>query len=248
MIGPPTPAVTAHQQRKKQIGKHTAREIEKWKGTSRPRPRKGVVTDPTLHKHHVMADLRKHNISMIPATIGPWGDMGPMLELTLYGTFPSDVNYMSILAGHRTLVPETTEAIMTARSRAKVQALLPSAEASWRLNHGRRWFGPTYQDTMSPLPSTRKNIGLMLTRELANQVAVGATRATTSFISHEPPKRSRGHTYVARAPGGLPLTSDRDCYGAPVGAHTTPPTAQSFHLSTAPLELDSLKDLSGESV
>eukprot|EP00978_Attheya_sp_CCMP212_P001600 scaffold3279_cov56-Attheya_sp.AAC.1 len=126
---------------------------------------------------------------------------------------------MSILAGHRTLVPETTEDIMTACSRTKVHALLPSAEASWRQTHGRRWFGPTYQD-MSPLPSTRKNIGLMLTRELANQVAIGATRATTSFTLHEPP------TYVARAPGGLPLTSDRGIVMAPLWAcvpHPQPP-------------------------
>jgi hypothetical protein len=79
MVGPPKVATTASKQRKQQIGKHTECEIQKWKGTSKPRPRDGVTPDPTVHKHHVMADLRRQGISMIPATVGSWGDMGPML-------------------------------------------------------------------------------------------------------------------------------------------------------------------------
>jgi hypothetical protein len=149
---------------------------------------------------------------------------------------------MRIMTRHRTLVPETTEAIMTARSRAPVKALLSSAEDGWRRQFGRRWFGPTYQD-MSPLPSTRKNIGLLLTRELAYQIATGATRAATGFTSHEPPQRSRHRSNAVSAPGGLPLTSDRECYGIPLDVRAT--TTQTFCLSVAPSELDSL---SGELV
>eukprot|EP00978_Attheya_sp_CCMP212_P042953 scaffold271652_cov67-Attheya_sp.AAC.2 len=193
-----------------------------------PHPCDGITPDPTLHKHHVMADLRQHGIIMIPVTISPWGDMGPMFKLTLYGTFPSDINYMSILFGHRALMPEeTTEAIMIARSGAKVQVLLPSTEAGWHQQYGRHWFGPTYQDIMPPLPSTQKNIGIMFTSELTNQIAIGVTCATTSFTLHDPPKRSHGHTNnVALAPGRLPLT---------MGTHITTPTTQSFYLSVTPM-------------
>eukprot|EP00978_Attheya_sp_CCMP212_P010180 scaffold24456_cov51-Attheya_sp.AAC.3 len=127
-------------------------EIEKWKGMSRPRPEKGKTLDPNLKKHQVISDLLLHGISMIPATVGPCGDLGPMLEMPLYGSFPSQVKYMRLIARHQTHIESTKEAIMTARSTSKVQALLPAAEHGWRRQYGQCWFGPTHQD-MSPLPS-----------------------------------------------------------------------------------------------
>jgi hypothetical protein len=70
-----------------------------------------------------------------------------MLEMLLYGTFPSDVNYMAQLAKHRKCKQHTREISLQARSsRAKVKALLPTANTGWRHHFGRRWFGPTYQD------------------------------------------------------------------------------------------------------
>eukprot|EP00978_Attheya_sp_CCMP212_P024388 scaffold76486_cov33-Attheya_sp.AAC.8 len=147
MVAPPPHAESYNEQRTKQLRMHTDREIEKWKGMSRPRPEKGKTLDPNnLQKHQVFSDLLLHGISMIPATVGPWGDLGPMLEMLIYGSFPSQVNYMRLIAKHRTRIASTKEAIMTARSTSKVQALLPAAEHGWRHQHGRRWFGPTYQD------------------------------------------------------------------------------------------------------
>jgi hypothetical protein len=240
MVASPPHAESYNEQRTKQLRMHTDREIEKWRGMSRPRPEKGKTLDPNLKKHQVISDLLLHGISMIPATVGPLGDLGPMLEMLLYGSFPSQVNYMRLIAKQRKRIATTKEAIMTARSTSKVQALLPAAEHGWRQQYGRRWFGPTYQD-MSPLPSARKNIGLFLTRELALQIAIGATRATTTFISHEPPPRQRHNKYVAAAPGGLPLTSDRDCYGISLDSHGLTPPIENFGLPGTPQqELDSL--------
>jgi hypothetical protein len=127
---------------------------------------------------------------------------------------PSDVNYMQLLAKHRKGKQHTKEICLQARSRAKVQALLPSADDGWRKHFGRRWFGPTYQD-MSPLPSARKDIGLMITRQLALQISIGATRAATKFISHDPPTRTRPRKARATI-GGLPLSSDRTSYDVPM--------------------------------
>eukprot|EP00978_Attheya_sp_CCMP212_P008002 scaffold18647_cov26-Attheya_sp.AAC.1 len=200
MVATPQGATNAQKQRINQIRMHTVRELEKWKGMSSPRARPKTDTDPendedaepapeldpAVRKYHVIRDLHNNGISMIPATVGPFGDFGPMLEMLIYGTFPADVNYMAQLAKHRKGKQHTREICLQARSRAKVKALLPTADAGWRHHFGRRWFGPTYQD-MSPLPSARKNIGLMITRQLAQQISIGATRAATKFISHDPP-------------------------------------------------------------
>ena len=95
---------------------HTDWEIEKWKGMSRPCPEKGKTLDPNLKKHQVISDLLLHGIStMIPTTVGPWGDLGPMLKMLLYGSFPSQVNYMRRIARQRKCIASTKEAIMTAR-------------------------------------------------------------------------------------------------------------------------------------
>jgi hypothetical protein len=127
---------------------------------------------------------------MIPATVEPFGDLGPMLEFLLYGTFPSDVNYMTLLTKHRVGVAHTKEMCMIARSRAPFKALLPSAYKAWRQQYGRRWFRPTYQD-MSPLPSARKNIGIMIARQMAHHLSIGATQAASKFVSLDPPTRVR---------------------------------------------------------
>eukprot|EP00978_Attheya_sp_CCMP212_P025972 scaffold84621_cov63-Attheya_sp.AAC.4 len=57
--------------------------------------------DPAVRKYHVIQDLHNNGICMIPATVGPFGDFGPMLEMLLHGTFPADVNYMAQLVKHR---------------------------------------------------------------------------------------------------------------------------------------------------
>jgi hypothetical protein len=239
MVSTPEGAANATQQRKNQIRKHTVRELEKWKGMSSPtvKPKKTnrtknitttpvvpepapVPLDPSVRKHHVIQNLLNNGISMIPATVGGLGDFGPMLEMFLYGTFPPDVNYMTQLSTHRTGVKHTKEACLTARSRAPIKALLPSADQNWRKNFGRRWFGSTYQD-MSPLPSSRKNIGIMISRELAYQISFGATKAASKFVSHNPPPRSRSYP-VRPTVGRLPLSSDRDCYDALAGIITQP--------------------------
>jgi hypothetical protein len=144
---------------------------------------------------------------MIPATVGPFGDLGPMFEFLLHGTFPTDVNYTTLLTNHRVGVAHTKEMCLTARIREPVKALLPSADMSWRQHFGRRWFGPTYQD-MSPLPSARKNIGIMIARQMAQHLSIGATKAASKFISHDPPTRSRPPKSYPTI-GRLPLSSDR---------------------------------------
>jgi hypothetical protein len=245
MVATPKGADNAHKQRTNQIRMHTVRELEKWKGMSSPRvkpkpdndPTKTTTTttpqtdptsttddpdendlDPGLRRHHVIQNLHNNGISMVPATIGSFGDFGPMLEMLLYGTFPSDVNYMTQLAKHRVGVAHTKQVCLHARSRAKVKSLLPSADQGWRQHFGRRWFGSTYQD-MSPQPSARKNIGLMIARQMAQHISIGATRAATKFISHDPPTRTRPPKSRC-ATGGLPLSNDRDCYGIPMDPDT----------------------------
>jgi hypothetical protein len=74
---------------------------------------------------------------------------------------------------------------------------------------------------MSPLPSSRKNIGIMISRELAYQISFGATKAASKFVSHNPPPRSRSYP-VRPTIGRLPLSSDRDCYDALAGIVTQP--------------------------
>jgi hypothetical protein len=179
-----------------------------------------VPLDPSIRKHHVIQNLHKNGISLVPATVGAFGDFGPMLEMLLYGTFPPDVNYMAQLSTHRTGIAHTKEMCLTARSRAPIKALLPSADNSWRKNLGRRWFGSTYQD-MSPLPSSRKNIGIMISRELAYQISYGATKAASKFVSHNPPTRTRSFP-IPPTVGRLPLSSDRDCYNSLAGVVTQP--------------------------
>jgi len=240
-VGTPDGAINATKQRKNQIRKHTVREIEKWKGMSTPRvkpkpdklptdktsPSTPTADDPPplppgILRHHVIQNLHNNGISMIPATVGPFGDFGPMLEFLLYGTFPSDVNYMTLLATHRTGVEHTKEICLTARSRAPVKALLPSADKAWRQHFGRRWFGATYQD-MSPLPSARKNIGLMITRQMAYHLSIGAKQAASTFVSHDPPTRTRSPKSYPTI-GRLPLSSDRARYDVLMDIDSTPET------------------------
>eukprot|EP00978_Attheya_sp_CCMP212_P025971 scaffold84621_cov63-Attheya_sp.AAC.3 len=68
---------------------------------------------------------------------------------------------------------------------------------------------------MSPLPSARKNIGLMITHQLAQQISIGATRAATKFISHDPPTHMRPRK-AQKAMGAPPLSTDRASYGVPM--------------------------------
>jgi hypothetical protein len=116
MVATPQGAINAQEQRINQIRMHTVRKLEKWKRLFSPRAHPKTDTDPkndedaepepeldlVVRKHHVIQYLHNDGISMIPATIGPFRDFGPMLEmLLLYGTFPSDVNYMAQLAKHQ---------------------------------------------------------------------------------------------------------------------------------------------------
>jgi hypothetical protein len=236
MVGTPEGATNVTKQRKKYLQKHTVRELQKWKGMSKPRvkPRAAKQTnstpppnmpsnppvpdepelDPAILKHHVIQNLHDNGISMVPATVGPFGDFGPMLNFLLYGTFPTDVNYTTLLSSHRVGVAHTKEMCLTARIREPVKALLPSADMSWRQHFGRRWFGPTYQD-MSPLPSARKNIGIMIARQMAQHLSIGANKAASKFVSHDPPTRPRP-TKSYPTIGRLPLSSDRASYGVPM--------------------------------
>eukprot|EP00978_Attheya_sp_CCMP212_P025227 scaffold80826_cov61-Attheya_sp.AAC.2 len=86
-----------NEQRTKQLHMHTDRESH-------------FGPPPSWHQY----DIRH--------SCGPWGDLGPMLEMLLYGSFPCQVNYMQLIARHRTHITSTKEAIMTARSISKVQA------------------------------------------------------------------------------------------------------------------------------
>eukprot|EP00978_Attheya_sp_CCMP212_P038783 scaffold195813_cov56-Attheya_sp.AAC.1 len=54
--------------------------------------------------------------------------------------------------------------------------------------------------------------------------------------------RQRHNKYVAAAPGGLPLTSDRDCYGISLDSHGLTPPIENSGLPGTPQqeELDSL--------
>jgi hypothetical protein len=70
--------------------------------------------DAAILKHHVIQNLHDNGISMIPATVGTFGDLGPMLEFLLYGTFPTDVNYTSLLSKHQVGVEHTKEMCLTA--------------------------------------------------------------------------------------------------------------------------------------
>jgi hypothetical protein len=82
--------------------------------TTTPKPDKPEL-DAAILKHHVIQNLHDNGISMIPATVGTFGDLGPMLEFLLYGTFPTDVNYTSLLSKHQVGVEHTKEMCLTAQ-------------------------------------------------------------------------------------------------------------------------------------
>jgi hypothetical protein len=70
-------------------------------------------------------------------------------------------------------------------SRAPIKDLWPLADQAWRKKIGQQWFGYTYQDVL-PLPSAWKNIGLMISHELAYQIAFGATKAASQIYFPQP--------------------------------------------------------------
>eukprot|EP00978_Attheya_sp_CCMP212_P046457 scaffold393622_cov39-Attheya_sp.AAC.1 len=94
---------------------------------------------------------------------------------------------------------------------------------------------------MSPLPSARKDIGLMITRQLALQISIGATRAATKCISHDPPTRTRPRKARATI-GGLPLSRDRTSYIVPMDIDSDTTTTFNYENSatTAQSPLSSL--------
>jgi hypothetical protein len=119
-----------------------------------------------LWKHHVIQNLHNNGITMIPPTIIPFADFGPILEILWYGTFPPNVNYGTIVQTPNGSFKHTKEICLTAHSQALIKAILLLADQSWYA---------TYQD-MSPLPLVRKNIGLMIYHQLAYQtMSFGAT-------------------------------------------------------------------------
>jgi hypothetical protein len=163
--------------------------------------------DPTILRHHIIQNLHNNGISIIPVTVGSFGDLGPMLELTLYGSFPSDVNYMKLLKKTSSWHRSHQGICLTARARAPVKALLPAADRSWRKHFGPRWLGSTYQ-YMSPLPSARKNIGIMVARQMAPHLSIGARlQRRLQNVSHTILQINHDHPNRTRRTGRLPLMS-----------------------------------------
>ena len=93
MVSTPESAADATKQRKNQIRKHTVRELEKWKGMSSPtvkpnKPKKPTTPPttpvipepeptplhPSVRKHHVIQNLLNNGISLVPATVGSFGE------------------------------------------------------------------------------------------------------------------------------------------------------------------------------
>jgi len=180
VIGPPTLAPRSTNQTSRNLGQHQAAEVEKWRGS----------TTKTCTGDQLITDLLRNNVVLLPMTVGPFGEPGPVHQRTFFGDRPA-------LAPPYSYGTKPTPTLLAMANEAQANdaphSALPRADKAWVATHGRKkWFGHTYRDT-TPSQWACNNMGTATCRALAKHILGALHRCNQhGVVSSKPPSRIDG--------------------------------------------------------
>ena len=151
---------------------------------------------------------------LLPFTVGPWGDLGPMARRLLHGDeLPDGVSYP--------LTDRSNEATMSmfklAWSTESPSALLPRASKAWAIRHEHKWFGSCSHDA-TPTGWARGFLSASMSRAITSHLLAGMRRHTADgVIGSKPPKHifgcnSLSHTSVSSSSLSASRHATRDSH------------------------------------
>ena len=204
ITGSPSCCQDATTQTTTNIRQHMGKEIGKWRGRSKrqddgPSVIKGLLDNDTV---------------LMPFTVGPWGDLGPMARRLLHGDELPD-------GASHPLTERSNEATTTmfnlAWSSESPSALLPRASKAWAIRHDHKWFGTCSHDA-TPTGWARGFLSASMSRAITSHLLAGMRRHTADGVTgSKPPKHifgsnSRSHNSVSASSLSASRNATRDSH------------------------------------
>lgn len=127
------------QQKFENVRAHMLKKLLKWKGKTR---------DGKLG-HAMIMDLVDQRIALIPATVSPFGELGPMFRYFLRGSgqffLPYDDEFFNKSNRRDTAAISVAKTMASfAHSEHLDGGVLSHASTSWHEERGAAWYGDTY--------------------------------------------------------------------------------------------------------